>query len=87
MKGVFKCAMKDDERRLGYIMSPLYGQAMLLTFTKLDLVASCLAKGIKESAYWEATQNVFTFSFSGLDALLLLYQHHCIFIFKLCAKF
>ena len=25
-------------------------------------------KCIKESAYWEATQNVFTFSFSGLDA-------------------
>jgi len=29
-------------------------------------------KGIKESAYWEATQNVFTFSSSGLDVSLLL---------------
>ena len=47
---------------------------------------SCLAKGIKESAYWEATQNAFTFSFSGLDACYY-YSNIIVSFFKLCAKF
>ena len=65
-------SLEDRKRSSLKSYLPILMILMMMLFMNLDLVASCLAKGIKESAYWEATQNVFTFSFSGLNSLLLL---------------
>src|SRR3954463_13298631 len=41
---------------------------MMVQLLQLDLLYQASIKGIKESACWEATQDIFIFSFSGLDA-------------------
>ena len=58
-----KKAWKISEERISYLLSSLYGLAMLLILIRLDLFASCLAKRRKRKRLLGGNPKYFYFQF------------------------